>query len=160
MPVTVSRVEASNLASLTAAATELRAKIGQLDALITEQRGSVRRLRAAWRGAAGEGTITQAERNLAAQVQLRDRLAAVQETLDTGGSRLTATRDGLTGVVEALRASGWTVTDAGHAIAPPFPPLLTQFEPGFTALIRRLLRLFDEIDAGTAAGISGVLRQR
>ncbi|WNG88448.1 hypothetical protein C6A87_004160 [Mycobacterium sp. ITM-2016-00317] len=158
MPFTVSTVEASDLRSLMAAANELGAKIGELDELIAEQRRSVQQLRNAWQGDAGEATIAQAEHHLAAQLRLRDRLAGVRGALAGGGEHLAATRDGLTDLVAALRASGWTVTDAGHAIAPPSPALLKRFEPGFTTLIRRLLRLFDEINAGTAAGISGVLR--
>lgn len=158
MPFTVSTVEGFDPRSLTGAAAELGAKIGELDELIAQQRRSVQRLRGAWRGASGEVTVDQAEQNLAAQVRLRERLEAVRRTLDSGGAQLAQARDGLTGLVEALRASGWTVTDAGHAIAPQFPSLLRGFEPGFTALIRRLLQLFDRIDAGTAAGLRGVLR--
>jgi uncharacterized protein YukE len=158
VPFTVSTVEATDVRSLAAAARELGAKIDELDALIAEQRGSVQRLRRAWQGGAGEATIAQAEQNLAAQLRLRQRLAEVRGALAGGGAHLVATRDGLTDLVAALRGAGWTVTDAGHAIAPASPALLKRFEPGFTTLIRRLLRLFDEIDAGTAAGISGVLR--
>lgn len=157
MPFTVSTVEAANVRALTAAATELGTKIGELDALIAEQRQSVQRLRGAARGAAGDGMVRQAEQTLAAQVHVRDRLVAVRRSLRDGGDRLSVVRDGLTGLVESLRASGWTVTDAGHAIAPRFPAVLVRFEPGFTAVLRQLLRLFDEIDAGTAAGIGGAL---
>lgn len=158
MPFTVSTVEGFDLRSLRGAAAELDAKIDELDELIAEQRRSVRRLHGAWRGVSGEVTVAQAEQHLVAQVRLRGRLEAVRRTLDSGSAQLAEARDGLTGLVETLRESGWTVTDAGHAIAPQFPTLLRQFEPGFTALIRRLLHLFDQIDAGTAAGLSSALR--
>ncbi len=59
----------------------------------------------------------------------------------------------MTAIVGGLRAGGWTVTDDGHAIAPVFPSLLRQFEPGFTAIIQRLLQLFDQIDAATAGAV-------
>lgn len=153
MPVTVSMVQASNPDGLTAAAAQVGTRIGELDTLIATQRQALERLRAAWQGAAGEAAVATAEKNLTAQLALRCRLEAVQKALGTGGARLGATRAGLMDLVGALRATGWTVTDDGHAIAPMFPLILKYFEPGFTAVIGRLLQLFDEIDATTAGAI-------
>lgn len=153
LSVTVSMVEASNPQGLTSAAGRLGVTIGELDAVIATQREALARLRAAWQGAGSEAAIAKAEQNLTIQLQLRSRLETVQKALSTRGAQLGATRDGLMGLVDVLRGTGWTVTDDGRAIAPFFPQLLKQFEPGFTAVIQRLLQLFGEIDASTAGAI-------
>ncbi|AFM15531.1 Alpha/beta hydrolase of unknown function (DUF1023) [Mycolicibacterium chubuense NBB4] len=153
MSVTVSTVEGSNPQGLTTAANGLSAEIAQIDTVVAAQQQALGQLRGAWHGGAGEAAIAKAEQELTTQLQLRARLEAVQKALATGGAQLEATRDGLRGVVGALRATGWTVTDDGRAIAPPFPPLLKQFEPGFTAIVQRLLQLFDQIDAATAGAV-------
>lgn len=153
MSVTVSMVEASNPQGLTAAAGALGTKIVELDAVIATEREALDRLRAAWQGAGSEAAIAKAEQNLTSQLQLRARLETMQKALSTGGAQLGATRDGVTGLVDMLRAGGWTVAEDGRATAPPFPPLLRHFEPGFTAVIQRLLQLFGEIDATTAGAV-------
>lgn len=153
MSFTVSMVEASNPDGLTAAAAQVGATIGELDTVIATQSQALDRLRVAWQGAAGEAAIAKAEQNLTTQLQLRFRLEAVQKALGTGGAQLGATRDGLMDLVGMLGATGWTITDDGRAIAPIFPAVLKYFEPGFTAVIQRLLQLFGEIDATTAGAI-------
>lgn len=153
MSVTLSTVEASDPQALTAAAGRVAGAIRELDAVTAAQRRALAQLRAAWQGAASEAAIARAERDLTAQAQLRARLQVVQQALATGGAQLGTTRDGILGLVAALRAAGWTITDDGQARAPMFPLLLKQFEPGFTAVIQRLLELFAEIDATTAGTI-------
>lgn len=153
MSVTVSTVEASDPQGLTAAAGRLGGTIADLDGAITEQQQALDRLRAAWQGTAADAAIARAEKNLTEQLQLRARLESVRAALATGGAQMEATRTGLMGIVGTLRATGWTVTDDGRAIAPVFPPLLEQFEPGFTAVIQRLLQLFDQVDAATAGAV-------
>ncbi|UXA18746.1 alpha/beta hydrolase family protein [Mycobacterium sp. SMC-4] len=150
MSVTLSTVEASDPQALTAAAVRLAGVLNELDSVIAAQRRALAQLRAAWQGAASDAAIARAERDLTAQAQLRARLHAMQDALATGGAQLGSTRDGLLGLVAALRATGWTVGDDGRARAPLFPPLLKHFEPGFTAILNRLLQLFSDIDATTA----------
>ncbi|MCV7367652.1 alpha/beta hydrolase [Mycolicibacterium duvalii] len=157
MSVTLSTVEASNPQAMTAAAGRLAGAIGELDSVMAAQRQALTQLRAAWQGAAADAAVARAERDLSAQAHLRARLQVMQEALATGGAQLGTTREGILGLVSALRAAGWTVSDDGRAHAPMFPLLLKQFEPGFTAIIQRLLELFAEIDATTAGAIRTAL---
>jgi hypothetical protein len=153
LSVTVSTVEASDPQALTAAADQLGGKIADLDGIIADQRQALEQLRSAWQGAAAEAAIAKAERDLTEQLRMRARLESARTALARGGAQLDAIRSGLLGLVGTLRAAGWTVTDDGHAIAPPFPPLLATFQAGFTAVIQRLLALFDQTDAETAGAV-------
>lgn len=156
MSVTVSTIEASDPQSVTAAAGQLGGHIAELEAAVAEQRAALTRVDAAWQATGGEAAAETAELDIAAQVELRTRLESVRAALTTGGAHLDAIRVGLMELVTALRAMGWTVTDDGFAVAPFFPPVLKHFEPGFTAVIQRLLALFDQVDAGTAQAVSAV----
>jgi len=152
--VTVSTVEASDPQGVTAAAGRLSRDIVELDAVASEQRQALARIEAAWQAAGGDAAVASAEQDLAVQLELRGRLESVRAALTTGGAHLDAIRVGLLELVSALRGMGWTVTDDGVAVAPLFPPVLERFEPGFTAVIQRLLGLFDQIDTGTAEAVS------
>lgn len=152
MSVTVSTVEASDPQGVTAAAGQLAGHIADLDAAVAEQRQALARLDAAWQDG-GEGARASAEQDIAVQLQMRARLESVQTALATGGAHLDAIRVGLIELVSALRGMGWTVTDDGFAVAPFFPPVLKNFEPGFTAVIQRLLGLFSQVDASTADAV-------
>ncbi|MEW5812239.1 MAG: hypothetical protein AB1925_22670 [Actinomycetota bacterium] len=152
--VAVSTVEASDPQGVTAAASELTSRIADLDGALAEHQQALARVRASWQASARDAAAATAEQDVAALTQMRDRLESVRTALTTGGAHLDAVRTGLVGLVAALRGMGWTITDDGHAIAPVFPPLLKHFEPGFSAVIQRLLQLFDQIDATTAEAIS------
>lgn len=153
MSVTLSAVSATDPQALTAAAARLGTAVGELDATMAARRQALTQMRAAWQGAASEAAIVRAERDLTTQAELRARLVAAQSALSTGGAQLAMTRSGLLGLVSALEATGWTVSDDGRATAPMFPPILKRFESGFTAIIQRLLRLFADIDASTAGAV-------
>ncbi|MEH3143165.1 MAG: hypothetical protein PGN37_23990 [Mycobacterium kyogaense] len=153
MSVTVSTVEASDPQGVTAAAGRLDGHIADLDAAVDEQKQALERVRAAWQAAGGDAAVATAEEDLVVQVRLRSRLESVRAALASGGVNLDAIRIGLTELVTALRGMGWTITDDGIAVAPFFPPVLKNFEPGFTAVIQRLLGLFDQIDGTTADAV-------
>jgi uncharacterized protein YukE len=155
--VSVSTVEASNPDALTTAAGQLTTKIGQLDTTIAAQRQALAQLKASWQGTASDAAVAKAERDLAKQETLSARLQALQTALQNGGSQLWSARSGMLQVVGMLRGTGWTVTDDGRAIPPPFPPILKLFAPAFTAVIQRLLQLFSEIDASTAAAVAAAM---
>ncbi|MGE2732255.1 WXG100 family type VII secretion target [Mycolicibacterium vaccae] len=102
-------------------------------------------------------TLLRAELEPAAQAELRSRVDAAQLALSTGAAQLAVTRDGLQELVTALRAKGWAVGEDGTAVAPALPSLLAHFAPGFTAIIQRLLGLFADIDATTAAAVRAAI---
>lgn len=153
MSVTVSTVEASDPQGVTAAAVQLGTDIAALDAVVDEQRQALARVGGAWQADGGDAAATTAEQDLAEQLELRTRLESARAALTTGGAQLDAIRAGLVELISGLRGMGWTVTDDGIAVAPFFPPVLKQFEAGFTAVIQRLLGLFDQVDAGTAEAV-------
>ncbi|MBX7452301.1 hypothetical protein GR927_30320 [Mycolicibacterium sp. 3033] len=153
MSVTVSTVEASDPQGVTEAAGRLGTDIVELDAIVSERRHALARIEAAWQAAGGDAAVATAGQDLAVQLELRDRLESVRVSLATGGAHLDAIRGGLMELVSALRGMGWTVTDDGIAVAPFFPPVLEHFEPGFTAVIQRLLGLFTRVDASTADAV-------
>lgn len=158
MSVTVSTIEASDPQSVTAAAGQLGGHIAELEAAVAKQRAVLARVEAAWQATGGEAAAETAELDIAGQVELRTRLESVRAALTTGGAHLDAIRIGLMELVTALRAMGWTVTDDGLAVAPFFPPVLKHFEPGFTAVIQRLVGLFDEVDESTAEAVSAAVK--
>lgn len=157
MSVTVSTVQASQPQRLIASAADLGTKISALDAVTTDQRRALAHLRESWQGQAANAAIARAEQNLNQQEELRARLAALQRALQSGGSQLDSTRTGLLAVVGVLRAAGWRVADDGTATPPPIPPILRLLAPGWTAIIKRLLAVFTQIDAQTAAAISAAV---
>ena len=54
----------------------------------------------------------------------------------------------------SLRAKGWQVSDDGVATPPPnLPEPLKGTAAAWTAIIQRLLTIFDEVDSQTAAGL-------
>ncbi|MGE2733787.1 WXG100 family type VII secretion target [Mycolicibacterium vaccae] len=138
MSVMLSAVCAADPQKLTTAADRLGGVLRELD-----ERAAVTQLRA--------------ELELAVRTELRARVGAVQAALSAGGMQLAVARDGLLGLVTTLRAQGWTVGEDGTAVAPAFPSLLAHFAPGFTAIIQRLLGLFAEIDAKTAAAVRAAI---
>ncbi len=153
MSVSVSTVEAANPAGLLQAAGTLNDKITQLDTTLAEQRRAVAHLREAWEGQAASAALARAERNLDNQEALRARLSAMQQALASGGAQLTSTRDRLLRLVGMLRSTGWRIADDGTATAPPVPPILKLFAPAWTAVIKKLLAVFTEIDTQTAAAV-------
>lgn len=158
MTVSLSVVEASNPDGLIDAAGGIRERITRLDALMTRQRQALADLRADWRGTAASAAITKAEANLDQQEELRARLQAVQSTLQTGGSHLSSTRRGLLMLVDTLRATGWRVADDGTCTPPPYlPPVFTGLALAWTAVLKKLLSQYDEIDRSTAAAITSAL---
>ncbi|TRW86419.1 hypothetical protein FK535_07570 [Mycolicibacterium sp. 018/SC-01/001] len=157
MSVTVSTVEASDPRGVIAAADQLGGHIADLDAVVDHEQQSLARVRAAWRAPGGDAAVSTGEQDIAAQLQLRARLESVRLALVTGGAQLDAIRVGLVELVTALRGMGWTVTDDGFAVAPFFPPVLKNFEPGFTVVIQRLLGLFGQVDGVTSEAIDGAV---
>jgi uncharacterized protein YukE len=156
--VSLSVVEASDPDGLLAAAARVREKIGHLDALMAQQRNALAELRANWQGKAAEAAIAKAEANLDQQEALRARLAAMQQALQTGGAQLSSTRHGLLTVVNGLRATGWQVADDGTCSPPPYlPPVFTGLAHAWTAVVKKLLAQYGEIDRSTAAAITAAL---
>lgn len=150
----ISLVAASHPESLLTAAAQLGGKIAQLDSAIAGERQVIAALRGAWSGSAADAAVARAERHLAELQGLRGRMLACQAALQRGGAQLSSTRTGLLSVVSALRALGWQVADDGTCTAPPFlPPAFTGLARAWTALIKRLLELFDEIDRETAESV-------
>ena len=154
MSVTLSTVEASRPEQLVASASDLGARISVLDATIAAQRQSLAHLGAAWQGQAADAAIAKAQQNLDQQEELRARLSALQQALQTGGAQLSEARTALLDIVDTLRGTGWQVADDGTATPPPFPPLLRLLAPAWTAIIQRLLDAFADIDSQTAAAIA------
>ncbi|WP_284235015.1 alpha/beta hydrolase [Mycobacterium antarcticum] len=154
MSVSVSTVESSDPTSLTTAASELGSSIVRLDAVIADQRRALDDLESSWQGEASTAALARGEADLQKQIALRGRLQALQSALNSGGSQLSSARDAVLTVVNGLRAVGWQVADDGTATPPPwFPSHLAIMAAPFTAIIRRLLDLFDTIDRQTAAAI-------
>ncbi|MGE2835425.1 alpha/beta hydrolase [Mycobacterium sp. SMC-4] len=153
MSVTVSTVLASRPEQLLASAAELGTQIAALDVTMDGQRQALTRLRESWEGRAAAAAIVTAEQDLNRQEELRARLSALRQALDAAGTQLSFARSGLLTVVSMLRATGWHVADDGTATPPPLPPLLRLMAPAWTAILQRLLALFDQIDAQTAAAI-------
>ncbi|MBU9762255.1 alpha/beta hydrolase [Mycobacterium sp. TNTM28] len=157
MSVTVSTVEASRPQQLVAAAADLGTKISTLDATMNAQRQALAQLRASWEGQAASAAIAKAEQNLDQQEELRARLSALQQALQSGGTQMGYLRTGLLATVEMLRAVGWEVADDGTATPPPFPPLLRLLAPAWTAILKKMLAVFGAIDTATAAAIAAAL---
>lgn len=154
MSVTVSTVQASRPEQLTTAAADLGGRISALDAVMASQRQALADLRASWQGQAASAAVAKAEQNLNRQEELRARLSALRQALQSGGTQLSFTRSGLLGVVEMLRGTGWQVADDGTATPPPFAPILRLVAPAWTAIVKKLLAVFADIDAKTAAAIA------
>lgn len=157
MSVTVSTVQASRPDQLVASAADLGAKITTLDATMAAQRQALAHMRSSWQGRAAAAAIIKAEQNLNRQEELRARLSALQQALRSGGTQMAFTRSGLLATVGMLRAVGWQVADDGTATAPPQPLILRLMAPAWTAILQKLLALFADIDAHTAADITAAL---
>lgn len=155
--MTVSTVQASRPEQLVATAADLGTKIAGLDATMATQRHALAQMRASWQGQAASAAIIRAEQNLNRQEELRARLSAVQRALRSGGTQLGFTRKGLLATVEMLRAVGWQVADDGTATPPPLPPILRLMAPAWTAVLQKLLAVFAQIDAQTAAAIQAAI---
>lgn len=158
MAVSVSAVEASRPERLVAAADRLGHKIAQLEGIMADQRRASNELRQSWEGTAADAATARAERDLDRQEDLRARLRAIEQALQSGGARLSATRSGLVSVVGLLRGTGWRVSDDGTASPPPLPAFLVLLAPAFTAVIRRLLGVFADTDERTATAIAGAVQ--
>jgi len=157
LAVGLSVVEASRPQGLSDAAERLGGSISRLDQTIAGEQWALSELQSEWQGEADRIAFDRARRDLAHQQLLRDKLGALQSALSIGGSQLTSVRACVVVVVDDLRSRGWQVTDAGTAIAPPFPAILTMFEAAFSAVIQRLLAVFTQVDDGTAAAINAVV---
>lgn len=157
MSVTVSTVQASRPEQLVASAADLGSKIGTLDSTISAQRQALAHMRASWQGQAASTAIIKAEQNLNRQEELRARLSALQQALNTGGTQLGFTRSGLLATVAMLRAVGWQVSDDGTATPPALPPILRLMAPAWTAILQKLLAVFAQIDAATAAALQAAI---
>ncbi|WP_209921517.1 alpha/beta hydrolase [Mycolicibacterium lutetiense] len=153
MSVTVSTVQASQPEQLVAAAADLGTKIATLDTTMAAQRQALAQMRASWQGQAASAAIIKAEQNLNRQEELRARLSALQQALNAGGTQMAFTRNGLLATVGMLRAVGWQISDDGTATPPLFPLILRLMAPAWTAIIKKLLAAFAQIDAQTAAAI-------
>ena len=150
----ISQVAASNPETLLAAAAQLGAKIAQLDAAIAGERQVIAALRGSWSGSAADAAIARAETHIAEMARLRSAMLACQAALARGGAQLSSTRTGLLSLVSGLRAVGWQVADDGTCTAPSFlPPVFTGLALAWSAIIKRLLALFDEIDRDTAEAV-------
>lgn len=158
MSVSLSVVEASDPDGLADAAGRLGEKIGHLDTLMARQRRALADLRADWQGRAAAAAIAKAEANLDRQEELRARLQALQEALQSGGSHLSSTRRALLMLVQSLRATGWQVADDGTCSPPPYlPPVFTGLARAWTVVIKKLLAQYGEIDRSTAAAVTATL---
>ncbi|MDT5400044.1 MAG: hypothetical protein QOK33_3275 [Mycobacterium sp.] len=153
VPVSLSTIEASNPDSLTSAAAELGDKISSLGASLDVQRHAVAQLRDAWEGSAADAALRRAEQAIDRQEELRARLVGIQRALCSGGAHMASTRAGLMRIVGTLRATGWAVGEDGTTFPPLLPTFAWLMAPVFTALVRRLLNLFDLADQRTAAAI-------
>lgn len=137
-----------------AAASQLGAKIAQLDSAIAGERQVIAALRGSWSGTAADAAIARAESHIAKMQRLRGGLLACQAAMQRGGAQLSATRTGLLSLVAGLRALGWQVADDGTCTAPPFlPPVFTGLALAWSAIIKKLLALYDEIDRDTAQAV-------
>jgi hypothetical protein len=157
LSVTVSTVQASRPEQLVAAASDLGARISALDAVMAAQRQALAHMRASWQGQAASAAVAKAEQDLNRQEELRARLAALQHALRSGGGQMAFTRSGLLSVIAMLRSTGWQVADDGTTTPPPMPPILRLLAPAWTAIIKKLLAVFADIDAQTAAAITAAL---
>lgn len=155
--MTVSTVQASRPEQLVAAAADLGTKIVTLDATMTTQRQALAHMRTSWQGQAASAAIIKAEQNLNRQEELRARLSALQQALNAGGIQLGFTRNGLLATVGMLRAVGWQIADDGTATPPPLPPILRLMAPAWTAILQKLLAVFAQIDAQTAAAVQAAI---
>lgn len=155
--MTVSTVQASRPEQLVASAADLGSKIAALDSTMAAQRQALVHMRASWQGQAASAAIIKAEQNLNRQEELRARLSALQQALNAGGIQMGFARNGLLATVEMLRAVGWQVADDGTATPPPLPPILRLMAPAWTAILQKLLVLFGQIDAQTAATVQAAI---
>lgn len=154
MSVSVSVVDAARPEALTTAAAGLGVKITELNTTIDAQRNALLDLQKGWQGIAADAALARAEIDLARQTALRDRLMLAQQVLQTGGSHLTQVRSAILQVVTSLRAQGWQVSDDGVATPPPtLPDPLKDTAPAWTAIIQKLLTIFDGVDSQTAAAM-------
>jgi hypothetical protein len=154
MSVSVSVVEAARPEALTTAAADLGVKVTELNTTIDAQRNALRDLQNGWQGMAADAALARAEIDLAKQTALRDRLLLTQQVLQTGGAHLTQVRSALLQVVASLRAQGWQVSDDGVATPPPnLPDPLKDTAPAWTAIIQKLLTIFEQVDSQTAAAM-------
>jgi uncharacterized protein YukE len=154
MSVSVSVVEATRPEALTTAAGSLVGKVAQLDSTIEAQREAIRDLKSGWQGAAADAAVSSAERDLAKQAGLRNRLAQAQQVLQTGGTHLVQARSAILGTVNALRGQGWQVSDNGVATPPPtLPAVLQGTAAGWTTIVQKLLTTFGEIDTEMAGSL-------
>lgn len=154
MSVSVSSVEAARPEALTTAAGGLGAKITQLNTTIDAQRKALGDLKNGWQGVAAVAALARAGIDLSRQIVLRDRLMITQQVLQTGGSHLAQVRSAVLQIVGSLRAKGWQVSDDGVATPPPnLPEPLKGTAAAWTAIIQRLLTIFDQVDSQTAAGL-------
>ncbi len=150
----VSQVAASQPEMLLTAAARLGAAITRLDSAIAGQRQVIAALRGSWTGSAADAAVASAERQIADMEQLRGRLVACQAALQRGGAQLSSARAGLLSIVSGLRALGWRVADDGTCTPPPFlPPVFAGLGRAWTAVVQKLLDLYDEIDRETADAV-------
>lgn len=158
MTVSLSVVRASEPDALVDAAGRIGAQIADLDTLMARQRQVLTDLRADWQGTAATAALSEAENNLDQQEALRARLQAVRSALQSGGGQLSSTRRGLLMLVDTLRATGWQVADDGTCTPLRYlPPVFTGLALAWTAVIKKLLSQYGEIDRSTAAAITSAL---
>jgi uncharacterized protein YukE len=161
----VSQVAASQPDTLLTAAAQLGDRIGELDAAIAGQRQVIAQLRGSWAGSAADAAVARAERHIADMDQLRGRLVACRAALQRGGAQLSSARAGLVSIVSGLRALGWRVADDGTCTPPPnLAPVFAGLAKAWTAIVKKLLDLYDAIDRETAdavrAAAGGALPQQ
>jgi uncharacterized protein YukE len=150
--MTVLLVESSRPEALVTAASDLGGKVMQLNSAIDAQRKALTELKASWEGKASQAALDRAERDLKKQTGFRDQLEQTKKTLQTGGTHLSQARSALLGIVNSLRSQGWRVSDQGVATPPPtLPPALKSTAQAWTAVVQRLLTIFDDIDKRTAS---------
>lgn len=158
MSVSLAVVAGANPDGLIDTAARIGEKITALDAVMAQQRRALAELRGNWKGRAADAAIARAEANLDQQEEMRARLSALQTALQTGGAQLSSTRRGLLMLVKTLRAAGWQVAEDGTCTPPLFlPPVFAGLALAWTAVIKKLLEQFGEIDRSTAAAVTAAV---
>ncbi|WP_343571956.1 alpha/beta hydrolase [Mycobacterium sp.] len=156
MAVSISAVRASQPNTLLDAADDAAHKHDELQTIIADEREMLSSLQDHWTGSAATAAIGQVLRQIGVQERVEIRLQQLQSALRNAGDQLRGLRSTILEYVSALSRLGFSVADDGTVT--PHQWLIGDLLEGIankaSAVLKKLLQLFDDVDRQTAAAIA------
>ena len=154
MGATISLVQASRPDGVTAAAAAIQQAVTKVQKHIQTQQGLMRSLGQNWAGPASTVAMGRGDRIMQSQIDFRDRLEAVRRALRSGGQQLSALSAQILSLSTQASALGGIVGDDGTVRPSGSGRLMTPaVAKAYSAVLQKMLRTFDSVDAATAAAV-------